>query len=44
MENGILSIGTQNGSRSIIKLALRYGAGIGAVNNSSKTTLHFAFN
>eukprot|EP00804_Cyclotella_cryptica_P012522 CCRYP_017717-RB/>CCRYP_017717-RB protein AED:0.49 eAED:0.52 QI:0/0.66/0.25/1/1/1/4/287/255 len=41
--NSILSIGTQNGSKRIMKLSLRYGADIDAVNTYGNTALHFAF-
>lgn len=41
--NSILAIGSQNGSKRVVKLALRYGADINAVNNSGNTALHFCF-
>lgn len=39
--NQILAIGCQNNKKRIVKLALRYGAEINAVNNSGNTALHF---
>ncbi|KAL7514940.1 hypothetical protein ACHAXN_013074 [Cyclotella atomus] len=41
--NSILSVGCQNGSKRVVKLALRYGADIDASNSSGNTALHFAF-
>ncbi len=41
--NSILAIGSQKGSKRVVKLALRYGAYINAVNNSGNTALHFCF-
>lgn len=44
-ENGntILSIGCQNGSKRICKLALRFGADINQQNSSGNTPLHYCF-
>lgn len=44
-ENGntILLTACQNGSKKVVKLALRYGADIDAINSSRNTALHFAF-
>ncbi|KAL7454011.1 hypothetical protein ACHAWC_005647 [Mediolabrus comicus] len=41
--NGILSIGCQNGSKRICKLALRFGADINQQNSSGNTPLHYCF-
>jgi hypothetical protein len=42
--NGILSIGCQNGSKRIAKLALRFGAEINAQNEKSgNTALHYCY-
>eukprot|EP00970_Alexandrium_tamarense_P014087 scaffold3855_cov199-Alexandrium_tamarense.AAC.41 len=41
--NSILAIGCQNGSKKIVKLALRYGADINAVNSTANTALNFCF-
>jgi len=41
--NSILAIGSQNGSKRVVKLALRFGADINGVNNSGNTALHFCF-
>lgn len=41
--NGILAIGSQNGSKKIVKLALRYGADINARNSTGNTALHFCY-
>jgi hypothetical protein len=34
--------GTQNGNKKIVKLALKYGCEINAVNGTGNTALHFA--
>ena len=39
--NTILIVGAQNGNKSIVKLALRYGAHINMTNCSGNTALHF---
>eukprot|EP00984_Skeletonema_dohrnii_P001310 scaffold401_cov144-Skeletonema_dohrnii-CCMP3373.AAC.21 len=39
--NGILSIGCQQGSKRIAKLALRFGADINEQNDSGNTPLHY---
>ncbi|KAL7430911.1 hypothetical protein ACHAXM_002416 [Skeletonema potamos] len=41
--NGILSIGCQNGSKRIAKLALRFGADINEQNESGNTALHYCY-
>ena len=40
--NTLLIIGTQNGNKAVIKLALRYGAHINMTNCLGNTALHFA--
>jgi len=41
--NTILSVGCQNNSKRIVKLALRYGADMNAVNARGNTALHFCY-
>ena len=41
--NTILSIGCQNNSKRIVKLALRYGADMNAINLRGNTALHFCY-
>lgn len=40
--NTILIVGTQNGNKRIVKLALRYGGNINSFNHLGNTGLHFA--
>lgn len=41
--NTILSVGCQNNSKRIVKLALRYGADMNATNARGNTALHFCY-
>lgn len=41
--NTILSVGCQNKSKRIVKLALRYGADMNATNSRGNTALHFCY-
>ena len=41
--NTILSVGCQNKSKRIVKLALRYGANMNATNSRGNTALHFCY-
>ena len=40
--NSILIVGAQNGSKAVVKTALRYGALINMTNSVGNTALHFA--
>ena len=39
--NTILTVGAQNGNKSIVKLALRFGGHINMTNCAGNTALHF---
>ena len=41
--NTMLHIASQNGSKRMVKLCLRYWADVDARNNNGNTPLHFAF-
>lgn len=43
MGNTLLHISAQNGSKRMVKLCLRNGADINAMNKNGQTALHFAF-